>query len=131
MALSLLLGIDEERHEISCGLVDTIGEYTSPCPVQLAQLCLYAIGSYTFAKTLEYKAKQNLNTGKGKEVTVIPPMEYHARFVNSIENYFLTCPGKQTLGTREYTTDLYLKDKWTKPSNFIDRTGASHLPSVV
>jgi 1-phosphatidylinositol-3-phosphate 5-kinase len=36
---SLLLGVDQQRKEIVCGLVDTIG-------------------SYTFAKTLEYKAKQ-------------------------------------------------------------------------
>ena len=69
----LLLGIDEERKQISCGLVDTIG-------------------SYTFAKTLEYKAKQNLNSGR--EVTVIPPNEYHDRFVTAMNNYFLPCPGE-------------------------------------
>jgi len=63
-------------------------------PLQLAHILPTATGSYTFAKTLEYKAKQNLNSGKGKEVTVVPPAEYHSRFVNSIENYFLTCPGK-------------------------------------
>ncbi|KAF8584543.1 hypothetical protein K439DRAFT_1633470 [Ramaria rubella] len=93
MDYSLLLGVDEECHEISCGLVDTIG-------------------SYTFAKTLEYKAKQNLHSGK--EVTVIPPTEYHQRFVSSMETYFLTCP-----------------DKWTKPPHFVDRTKATELASVV
>ncbi|KIJ54686.1 hypothetical protein M422DRAFT_24592 [Sphaerobolus stellatus SS14] len=95
MDYSLLLGIDEEKHEISCGLVDIIG-------------------SYTFAKTLEYKAKHNLNSGKGKEVTVIPPTEYHNRFISSMENYFLICP-----------------DKWTKPPQFVDRTAALDLHSVV
>lgn len=49
------------------------------------------IGSYTFAKTLEYKAKQNLKSGK--EVTVIPPNEYQARFVKAMDGYFLACPG--------------------------------------
>lgn len=53
---SLLLGVDQERKQIVCGFVDTIG-------------------SCTFAKTLEYKAKQGLNSGS-KEVTVIPPTEY-------------------------------------------------------
>jgi 1-phosphatidylinositol-3-phosphate 5-kinase len=75
---SLLLGIDAEKKQIACGLVDTIG-------------------SYTFAKTLEYKAKQGLAVGAGlasggikdkekeKEVTVIPPEEYQERFVNAMD----------------------------------------------
>ena len=50
------------------------------------------IGSYTFAKTLEYKAKQGL-AGTGKEVTVIPPNEYEERFVSSMDSYFVACPG--------------------------------------
>ncbi|KAF5349966.1 hypothetical protein D9756_009237 [Leucocoprinus leucothites] len=77
MDYSLLLGVDEEKKQIACGLVDTIG-------------------SYTFAKTLEYKAKHNLQSGK--DVTVIPPVEYQERFVNALEGYFLACP-----------------DKWSKP----------------
>ena len=48
-------------------------------------------GSYTFAKTLEYKAKQNLNAGK--EVTVVPPHEYQERFVHAMDEYLLACPG--------------------------------------
>ena len=51
------------------------------------------IGSYTFAKTLEYKAKQGLNSGSGKEVTVVPPNEYQERFVSAMDDYFLACPG--------------------------------------
>ncbi|KAF7799169.1 hypothetical protein EIP86_010400 [Pleurotus ostreatoroseus] len=69
---SLLVGIDESKKQLVCGLVDTIG-------------------SYTFAKTLEYKAKQGLNSGK--EVTVMPPNEYQERFVNAMDNYFVACPG--------------------------------------
>ena len=48
-------------------------------------------GSYTFAKTLEYKAKQGLNSSK--EVTVVPPHEYQERFVSAMDDYFLACPG--------------------------------------
>ncbi|KAJ3975919.1 hypothetical protein EV361DRAFT_791395 [Lentinula raphanica] len=75
MDYSLLLGVDIERKQIACGLVDTIGVYT-------------------FAKTLEYKAKQGLNSRNGKEVTVMPPAEYQLRFTNALERYFLACPGK-------------------------------------
>ncbi|KAH9943601.1 hypothetical protein B0H21DRAFT_695546 [Amylocystis lapponica] len=94
MDYSLLLGIDGERKEIACGLVDTIG-------------------SYTFAKTLEYKAKQGLNSGK--EVTVIPPQEYQERFLSAMDDYFLACP-----------------DKWSRP---LDDTKVpsdyKQLPSVL
>ncbi|KAJ3812441.1 hypothetical protein F5876DRAFT_37385 [Lentinula aff. lateritia] len=96
MDYSLLLGIDTEHKQIACGLVDTIGPYT-------------------FAKTLEYKAKQGLNSGNGKEVTVIPPAEYQERFTNALEKYFLACP-----------------DKWSRP---LDRrkvvSNPDLLPSVL
>ncbi|KAJ3508125.1 hypothetical protein NLJ89_g5924 [Agrocybe chaxingu] len=72
MDYSLLLGVDEEKKQIACGLVDTIG-------------------SYTFAKTLEYKAKQGLQSGK--QITVVPPAEYQERFVSALEGYFVACPG--------------------------------------
>ncbi len=69
----LLLGVDEERKQIHCGLVDTIG-------------------SYTFAKTLEYKAK-GLSGKEGKNITVVPPHEYQERFVSALDSYFMACPG--------------------------------------
>lgn len=50
-------------------------------------------GSYTFAKTLEYKAKQGL-TSNGKDVTVMPPAEYQERFVGALDRYILPCPGQ-------------------------------------
>ncbi|CDO76841.1 hypothetical protein BN946_scf185033.g38 [Trametes cinnabarina] len=94
MDYSLLLGIDDENKQMICGLVDTIG-------------------SYTFAKTLEYKAKQGLNAGK--EVTVVPPHEYQERFVNAMDEYFLACP-----------------DKWSKPlDNTIVPSDPEDLPSVL
>jgi len=94
MDYSLLLGVDEEGKQIHCGLVDTIG-------------------SYTFAKTLEYKAKGL--SKEGKDITVVPPHEYQERFVSTLDSYFMACP-----------------DKWTKP---VDETklihDAAHLPSVL
>ena len=84
---SLLLGVDSHQKTIVCGLVDTIG-------------------SYTFAKTLEYKAKQGLQSGiagmgAGKEVTVMPPGEYQERFVGALEGYFVACPGESFRGHLE------------------------------
>ncbi|RPD53925.1 hypothetical protein L226DRAFT_538834 [Lentinus tigrinus ALCF2SS1-7] len=94
MDYSLLLGIDEENKQMVCGLVDTIG-------------------SYTFAKTLEYKAKQGLNSGK--EVTVVPPNEYQDRFVSAMDDYFLACP-----------------DKWSRPlDNTPVPSNHTDLPSVL
>ncbi|KAF8327214.1 uncharacterized protein EI90DRAFT_3127267 [Cantharellus anzutake] len=81
MDYSLLVGIDKLHKELTCGLVDTFG-------------------TYTFAKTLESKAKQGLKTDKEKEITVVPPSEYRARFLKAVDKYFLSVP-----------------DKWTKPLN--------------
>ncbi|KIY71237.1 hypothetical protein CYLTODRAFT_487452 [Cylindrobasidium torrendii FP15055 ss-10] len=77
MDYSLLLGIDEERREVVGGIVDTIG-------------------SYTFAKTLEYNLKSGA-ARKPEEVTVVPPAEYQERFVNSMKKYFLECPDMTVL----------------------------------
>ncbi|CCM00550.1 uncharacterized protein FIBRA_02584 [Fibroporia radiculosa] len=90
MDYSLLLGINDETKQIVCGLVDTIGGYTGSAS-GFSSLRL-VLGSYTFAKTLEYKAKQGLNSGK--EVTVVPPHEYQERFVAAMDEYFLACPDK-------------------------------------
>jgi len=88
--LSLLLGVDDTKKEIACGLVDTIGQSLSIVPLIINDPV--STGSYTFAKTLEYKAKHGLQSGK--EVTVVPPIEYQERFVTALEGYFLACPGQ-------------------------------------
>ncbi|KAG7441741.1 uncharacterized protein BT62DRAFT_1079896 [Guyanagaster necrorhizus] len=78
MDYSLLLGVGEGPERLLVvGLVDTIG-------------------SYTFAKTIESKAKQNLNLpGREKgEVTVIPPKEYEERFIKAVDRYFVRCPDR-------------------------------------
>jgi len=77
MDYSLLIGIDESRKDLTCGLVDTFG-------------------TYTLAKTLESKAKQGLNTDKEKEITIVPPSEYRTRFLKAIDKYFLSVPDKWT-----------------------------------
>jgi 1-phosphatidylinositol-3-phosphate 5-kinase len=84
------VGVDEERKQIACGLVDTIGTISHSFRLFFSS-DVSRSGSYTFAKTLEYKAKHGLNAGK--EVTVMPPAEYHDRFVSALDGYFLACPG--------------------------------------
>lgn len=72
-----------------CVILSGILTQTGPYPVWYG--FSFVTGSYTFAKTLEYKAKQGLNSGK--DVTVIPPVEYQDRFVRALDGYFLACPG--------------------------------------
>ncbi|CAK5277872.1 unnamed protein product, partial [Mycena citricolor] len=107
MDYSLLVGVDLAAKQLAVGLVDTIG-------------------SYTFAKTLEYKAKQGLldlelkgSTSRPgasrKEVTVVPPAEYQDRFVSALEGYFFAAP-----------------DKWSRsPDEQDDVLHSGELPSVL
>ena len=71
------------------GFISTYSSILGVCSI--FYLFIYFSGSYTFAKTLEYKAKQGLQSGE--EVTVVPPAEYRDRFVNALEGYFIACPG--------------------------------------
>ena len=94
-------------------------------------------GSYTFAKTLEYKAKQGLQSGK--EVTVIPPAEYRDRFVSVLEGYFIACPGQLfvSCGWVEFSCSRLThtnapSDKWSKPLNEANLISDPNLlPSVL
>ncbi|KAI9493812.1 hypothetical protein BDB00DRAFT_872055 [Zychaea mexicana] len=73
MDYSLLVGIDEQNKEIVVGLVDFIG-------------------AYTWYKKIESKSKATLKPQK--QVTVLPPQQYRARFCREISNYFVSVPGK-------------------------------------
>ncbi|KAI9439217.1 hypothetical protein H4582DRAFT_2119766 [Lactarius indigo] len=109
MDYSLLLGVYGERKQIHCGLVDTIG-------------------SYTFAKTLEYKAK-GLSGKDGKDITVIPPHEYKERFVSALDGYFMACPGTwDNALTITGLIDRFVSDKWTKPP---DEKKLIHDPALL
>ncbi|KAI8141356.1 hypothetical protein BJV82DRAFT_618896 [Fennellomyces sp. T-0311] len=73
MDYSLLVGIDETNKEIIVGIVDFIG-------------------AYTWYKKIESKSKSTLKPQK--QVTVLPPQQYRARFCREISNYFCSVPGK-------------------------------------
>jgi len=80
---------------------------------------------------LEYKAKQNLKSGK--EVTVIPPNEYQARFVNAMDGYFLACPGRSKSTSGSWKEVFTIRtDKWSKaPDDKRDYGDPDVLPSVL
>jgi hypothetical protein len=86
-------------------------------------------GSYTFAKTLEHKAKQGLNVGK--EITVVPPTEYQVRFRGALEGYFLACPGLFLSFLLVSLLNCLWTDKWTKPSDDVDVISDPNLLSSV
>ncbi|KAI9007924.1 hypothetical protein CLU79DRAFT_840394 [Phycomyces nitens] len=73
MDYSLLVGIDEQKQELSVGLVDFIG-------------------TFTWYKMIESKSKLKLQPHK--EVTVLPPELYRARFCREVSDYFVAIPDK-------------------------------------
>ncbi|WVQ62084.1 uncharacterized protein L199_000219 [Kwoniella botswanensis] len=79
MDYSLLIGVDEGKHELVVGLVD-------------------AIGSYNLFKNIESRGKLALN--RGGEVTIIPPDQYRDRFENALKHYFIACPDKWSKPSR-------------------------------
>ena len=78
MDYSLLVGIDEEKHELVVGIVDFIR-------------------TFTWDKKLESWVKETgFLGGGGKEPTIVSPRQYKARFREAMERYFLMVPDKFT-----------------------------------
>ncbi|KAI9482651.1 MAG: hypothetical protein EXX96DRAFT_615661 [Benjaminiella poitrasii] len=74
MDYSLLVGIDEERHELVVGIVDFIR-------------------TFTWDKKLESWVKESgILGGGGKEPTIVSPRQYRIRFREAMERYFLMVP---------------------------------------
>ena len=88
LEVSLLVSTKRRRSLLVVSLIRLVCDHLI---VSVPIFTIFEIGSYTFAKTLEYKAKHGLNSGK--EITVMPPAEYEERFINALEGYFLACPG--------------------------------------
>lgn len=73
MDYSLLVGIDEEKRELACGLVDAIGEWNFHNNFDTASdpVSSLATGAFTIFKALESKGKQLAKGSSGAEVTVV------------------------------------------------------------
>lgn len=76
MDYSLLVGIDEERHELVIGIVDFIR-------------------TFTWDKKLENWVKESgILGGGGQQPTILSPRQYKTRFREAMETYFLMVPDK-------------------------------------
>lgn len=75
MDYSLLVGVDEERHELVLGIIDFMRQYT-------------------WDKHLETWVKKSFTLGGPKNVspTVISPVQYKKRFRKAMTTYFLMIP---------------------------------------
>lgn len=73
MDYSLLVGVDTERRELVCGIIDYLRQYT-------------------WDKQLENWVKSSLVVPKNQLPTVISPREYKKRFRKFIDTHFLSVP---------------------------------------
>lgn len=88
MDYSLLVGIDEDKHELIVGIIDFMRKYT-------------------WDKHLEtwVKASGILGGPKNVSPTVISPKEYKSRFRKAMSSYFLVIPDDWVPFTTEQETD--------------------------
>lgn len=73
MDYSLLVGVDTQRHELVCGIIDYLRQYT-------------------WDKQLETWVKSSLVVPKNVLPTVISPKEYKKRFRKFMSTYFFSVP---------------------------------------
>lgn len=73
MDYSLLVGVDSEHHELVCGIIDYMRQYT-------------------WDKHLETWVKASLVVPRNSLPTVISPKEYKKRFRKAMCTYFVTVP---------------------------------------
>ena len=73
MDYSLLVGVDRQRKELVCGIIDYLRQYT-------------------WDKQLETWVKISLVTPKNMLPTIISPREYKKRFRKFMDTHFLTVP---------------------------------------
>ncbi|XP_024007787.1 putative 1-phosphatidylinositol-3-phosphate 5-kinase FAB1D isoform X2 [Eutrema salsugineum] len=73
MDYSLLVGVDDESHELVCGIIDYLRQYT-------------------WDKQLETWVKSSLVVPKNVQPTVISPIDYKTRFRKFMKTHFLCVP---------------------------------------
>lgn len=73
MDYSLLVGVDTQRRELVCGIIDYLRQYT-------------------WDKQLENWVKSSLVVPKNQQPTVISPKEYKKRFRKFMDTHFLCVP---------------------------------------
>ncbi|CAO1638941.1 unnamed protein product [Sympodiomycopsis kandeliae] len=87
MDFSLLVGVTDASY-------DSSGNQTAPPSIRV-RIVDY-IGAYTLAKQLESSSKKVLKSSEAKgNVTVLPPLQYAARFESAMLGYFIGVPQRQ------------------------------------
>lgn len=84
MDYSLLVGVDEQKHEFVFGIIDYLRQYT-------------------WDKQLETWVKTSLVVPRNVSPTVVSPREYKKRFRNFMTKYFLTVPDDWSTENRSGT----------------------------
>lgn len=89
MDYSLLVGVDEEKHELVLGIIDFMRQYT-------------------WDKHLEtwVKASGILGGPKNSSPTVISPKQYKKRFRKAMTTYFLMLPDQWSSESKNSQSDL-------------------------
>ncbi|CAO3607438.1 unnamed protein product [Mucor hiemalis] len=87
MDYSLLVGVDNDKREMTVGIVDFIG-------------------AYTWYKKMESRGKSTLSPRR--EITVVPPDQYKLRFCREVCDYFIPVPGKFDLVAPSNTLPSFL-----------------------
>jgi hypothetical protein len=89
MDYSLLVGIDQDKYEMTVGIVGKV--CLSNKSNDFIKSLTDFIGAYTWYKKLENRSKSTLQPRK--EVTVVPPDQYKLRFCREVCDYFVPVPG--------------------------------------
>lgn len=82
MDYSLLVGVDDESHELVCGIIDYLRQYT-------------------WDKQLETWVKSSLVVPKNVQPTVISPIDYKTRFRKFMKTHFLCVPDQWCVQPKE------------------------------
>lgn len=82
MDYSLLVGVDDESHELVCGIIDYLRQYT-------------------WDKQLETWVKSSLVVPKNVQPTVISPIDYKTRFRKFMKTHFLCVPDQWCVQSKE------------------------------
>ncbi|KAJ0235498.1 putative 1-phosphatidylinositol-3-phosphate 5-kinase FAB1D [Hirschfeldia incana] len=82
MDYSLLVGVDDESHELVCGIIDYLRQYT-------------------WDKQLETWVKSSLVVPKNVQPTVISPVDYKTRFRKFMKAHFLCVPDQWCVHPKE------------------------------
>lgn len=99
---SILVGLDENSHEMVVGIIDYLRQVTNLCPALIVACSSLTYRSfhllfsfqYDFIKKMERMGKSVAMIAGQAAPTIIQPSQYLKRFTLAMERYFMTIPDK-------------------------------------